>query len=87
MRKLIFLGLIFIQFIACKSSIDKLNNDAVRAETIIPINSIPIEYNGLICIKASIDNVISNFIIDSGADWFCLDSIFHYSNCIKKYKK
>lgn len=83
---MIFLVLILILFIGCNSSNDKQNVDAVKASTFIkPVNSIPIEYNGLICIKASIDNVKSSFILDSGADWFCLDSTFHYTSCKVKY--
>ena len=71
MRKCFFLILIFAEIIGCKSSNNKQNVDAVKANSfIIPVNSIPFEYNGLICIKASIDNVKSSFIIDSGADWF-----------------
>ena len=86
MRNLFLSAIIIIQFIACKNAAKKLSIDAEKAETIIPINSIPIEYHGFIRVKGSLDKVRSSFIIDSGADWFCLDSTFHYSNCRIKYK-
>jgi len=86
MRNLFLSAIIIIQFIACKNAAKKLSIDAEKAETIIPINSIPFEYNEFIRVKGSLDKVRSSFIIDSGADWFCLDSTFHYSNDRIKYR-
>ena len=86
MRNIFLSAIIIIQFIACKNAAKKLSIDAEKAETIIPINSIPFEYNEFIRVKGSLDKVRSSFIIDSGADWFCLDSTFHYSNDRIKYR-
>ncbi len=87
MRKLLFLLLIIIQFIACKAPADKPYNSIAKADTfIIPVNAIPIRYNyGLLLVQGKVDSVQGNFVIDTGSDWLCLDSIFQNSNLTKKY--
>jgi len=86
MRKLFFLSIIIIQLIACKNSSNKISDNIAKVDTFtIPKNAIPIVYNGYVLAQGNVDSVHGSFLIDTGSDWFCLDSIFQYSNHSKNY--
>lgn len=86
MRKLFFLSILIILFISCKNSSDKLNNNFASTDTlVIPKNAIPIVYNGYVLVQGNIDSVKGSFLIDTGADLLCIDSIFQITNNLIHY--
>jgi PDZ domain len=81
MKQILFLGISIIFLTTCTSSSNKgIKRNYTVNDSSIPGNAVPIVYADYVHLKVHIDTVRGIFLLDTGFDNLCLDSIFYSEN-------